>query len=93
MIVVKLEMWPLGNEARAYELGRTYIRNVGTNLDHPKKGNYEVKVCRKGKTEFKGWRQIKATRTGQVDNWPRLTRNVWRLILRCLMSAFPEEKS
>lgn len=34
----------------------------------------------------------KAARTGHVGDYPRLSYNVWRLIIRALRSAFPEEK-
>lgn len=40
MIVVKLEMWPKGDESRKYELGRTYIYNAGGTT---KRGDYEVR--------------------------------------------------
>lgn len=93
MIVVKIEMWPGGDEEGAYELGRSYIRNRGDNPRHPHRGNYEIKVCRKGHTEFKGWSAIKASRQGEVFNWPRLSYNIWRLVLRALMDAFPEERA
>jgi len=85
MIVVKIEMWPLGFESKARELGRMYITNDGTG--HEKRGNYNVAVCRKGSTDKKS-----PLRTGRVEDYPRLSYNVWRLILRALRSSFPEEK-
>ena len=90
MLVVKIEMWPYGDGSKAREIGRTYIANVGGNS---KKGDYEVAVCRRGTTECPfSTDDIKASRTGQVTNYPRLSYNVWRLIVRSLRSAFPEEK-
>jgi len=92
MIVVKIEMWPKGDEARKYELGRTYVYNSGGNA---KRGDYEVRVCRKGNYDVDSRDLVDGkgfTRTGTVSNWPRLSYNVWRLILRCLQAAFPEEK-
>lgn len=95
MIVVKLEMWPHGDEGRAYTLGRTYIANVGGDT---KRGDYRVAVCRKGETACP-WPHgdVEAagpppTRTGEVRGYPRLSYNVWRLIARALLAAFPEEK-
>lgn len=93
MIVVKLEMWPKGDESRKYELGRTYIYNDGTGGG--KRGNYEVRVCRKNKEGYDlTSREIsageKCTRKARLENWPRNSYNVWRLILQALRSAFPE---
>lgn len=92
MIVVKIEMWPLGDESKKRELGRTYIYNAGGDR---KRGDYEARVCRKGKTDYtlnelhtgEGF-----TRTGRVENYPRLSYNVWRLVLKALRACFPEEK-
>ena len=92
MIVVKIEMWPKGDESKKHELGRTYIYNAGGSLT---KGDYEVRVCRKGKYSFtlddlhsgKGF-----TRTARVEGYPRLAYNIWRLVLQALGASFPEEK-
>ena len=94
MIVVKLEMWPGGDESRMYELGRTYIYNDGAGS--ARRGNYEVRVCRKHK-DYEGTHRNVATgkgftRTGRVEGWPRKSYNIWLLILRCLRAAFPEAK-
>lgn len=97
MIVVKIELWPYGRggERAAEELGRMYIANVGGTQT---RGNYAVAVCRKGSTEipdgFAGTSAPgpAATRTARVENYPRLAYNVWRLILRALVNAFPEDR-
>ena len=89
MLVVKIELWSAVTGAET-ELGRMYLANDGTARD-PAKGNYDVKVARKGSKEYESWNEIKTTRTGRVENYPRLSYNVWRLITRALLSAFPEE--
>ncbi len=104
MIRVTIELCPLGNERpeAVKEIGRMYIANDGTGTID--RGDYKVAVCRRGSTEvprelfpegtFTGYeegRPPKATRTGSVRNYPRLAYNVWRLIARSLLSAFPEE--
>lgn len=89
MIVVKIELWPYGNEARKQEIGRTYIYNVGGTQE---RGNYAGFVCRKGVFEPFEKAKLVATRTLEVKDYPRLSYNVWRLISRSLISAFPEEK-
>ena len=91
MIVVKIELWPLGNEDEKREIGRTYISNVGGT---PTRGDYKVRVCRKGQFEYDPRKALEGrgfTRTGEVSNYPRKSYNVWRLILRALQSCFPEE--
>ena len=96
MIVVKIELWPGGFEERKRELGRTYIYNDGKGT--ARQGNYEVRVCRKNKEAAYDLKPLelregkKCTRTARVENWPRKSYNIWRLILRCLMAAFPEER-
>lgn len=82
MIVVKVELWPLGFESKKRELGRMHISNQGSGS--AKRGDYKVQVMRKG---TKGTVQ----REGEVKNYPRLSYNVWRLVTRALKSAFPEE--
>lgn len=85
MIVVKIELWPGGNPVSARELGRTYIDNVGGSKD---RGDYRVRVQRRGSSPS----EYKQTRMGKVKDYPRLSYNVWRLVIRALKSAFPEEK-
>jgi hypothetical protein len=69
MIVLKLELWPLGDETRAREIGRTYIANDGqASAADPRRGDYVAAVCRRGTTavprELGG--QGKATRSTDV---------------------------
>lgn len=90
MLVVKIELWPHGDESRAEEIGRTYIHNVGGTQE---RGNYAGFVCRKGVFAPFEKAKLSATRTLEVKDYPRLSYNVWRLILRSLAAAFPEEKS
>lgn len=92
MIVVKLEMWPKGNEEKKYDLGRMYIANTGGSVE---RGDYVAAVCRKGTTDVPEpvhRRGVKASRTGEVKDYPRISYNVWRLIIRAAKSCFPEEK-
>jgi hypothetical protein len=91
MIVLKIEMWPSGREDRAREIGRTYIYNDGGTMTS---GDYQVRVCRRGRFEktTQDIRDAKGfTRTAAVTKYPRLAFNVWRLMIRALVAAFPEE--
>lgn len=83
MLVLKLEMHSaITGEVR--EIGRTVIYNKGGSHE---RGEYGVAVCRRGSTDYHN----KPTRVGEVLNYPRLSYNVWRLVIRSLLSAFPEE--
>lgn len=85
MLVLKLEMHS-AITGKVTEIGRTYIYNDGTG--GRLRGNYGVRVCRRGGTAFEG----RMSRTGEVKDYPRLSYNVWRLVIRSLLSAFPEER-
>jgi len=95
MLVVKIELWS-AITGKVTEVGRMYLGNDGSSLD-PSRGNYDVKVARKGTSrwaglkDFPGWHAVKTVREGRVENYPRKSYNVWRLVLRALRSAFPEE--
>lgn len=82
MIVVKIELWPMGIKSRKRELGRMLIDNQGGSAT---RGDYRVRVLRKGS-------ETKVLRLGEVKNYPRESYNIWRLICRALKSTFPEEK-
>jgi hypothetical protein len=93
MLVVKIELWRHGDPEQATEVGRMYIANEGSGTADL--GNYEAVVCRRGTSKVP--RPIapngpKATRSGRVDAYPRRSYNIWRLITRALLSAFPEER-
>ncbi len=92
MIVVKIELWSARTGEHS-ELGRMYIANTGDSKD-PKRGDYTAFVCRKGSTHVPkplNPNGLEPSRTAAVKNYPRLSYNVWRLVMRCLRGAFPEE--
>lgn len=95
MIRVRVEMCPHGDERpeAVREIGRAYIANVGGNAV---RGDYEVAVCRRGTTAVPAPIDPggpKATRAGQVNGYPRLAYNMWRLIARAIVVCFPEERN
>lgn len=77
MIIVKVELWPGGDEARAAELGRLQIANEGTHPAHPRRGDYMVRLMRKNSRRT-------VLRTANVKDYPRLSYPVWRLVRRAL---------
>lgn len=92
MLVVKIELWS-ANTGKQTEIGRMYIANDATGSQT--KSNYDAVVCRRGSDDVPqplDPEGPKATRTSRVENYPRLSHNVWRLVLRALRGAFPEEK-
>lgn len=80
MIVVKVELWPKGFESKKREIGRMTITNNGVSKD-PKRGNYDVKVFRRGTTD-------KVQRTAHVSNYPRKSYSIWEMVRRALDGAF-----
>ena len=93
MIVLKLELHS-AITGKVTEIGRTIIANDGQGS--AKRGNYICKVARKQKdgTTYDNKRTwTDPIRQGEVKDYPRLSYNVWRLVIRSLLSAFPEEKS
>jgi len=89
MLVLKLELHS-ARTGEIKEIGRTIIANIGGSKQH---GNYICKVAKKRKsfTNKDVWKE--PLRTGNVTSYPRLSYNVWRLVIRSLLSAFPEEKA
>ena len=89
MLVVKIELHS-AQTGEIKEIARTIIANVGGT---DKRGDYVCKVARNDRETFDNrntW--MEPLRTGEVTNYPRLSYNVWRLVIRALLSAFPEEK-
>ncbi len=82
MIIVTIELQSAITGKRS-KLGEMNIVNDGTGTT--KLGNYSARVMRKG-----SWN--KPQRCGWVKNYPRASYSVWRLVMRALKDAFPEEK-
>lgn len=86
MLVIKIELWPGGDEDLAQELHRGYIWNDATGtLD---KGNYQAQFLEKGK-KLKGksiWKK------GEIKNFPRKRLLAWDLLALTLIKALGEER-
>lgn len=90
MIVINVDL----HHARTGRVTRLFsmtISNTGTHPERPARGNYVVRMGRKGQTDLRAIHSA-PLRTGQVQNWPRKSYHVGRLVLRALRSVFPEEK-
>ena len=90
MIVVKVELHS-AITGKVSMLGRAVIDNVGAS-PNGKLGDYRVRVGNKRDACSTHAVTLRPLRTGLVQNWPRLSYSVWRLVLASLASAFPEQK-
>lgn len=80
MIVCKLEMWPGGSEAKAREIGRVLITNVGGTAQL---GDYEVVIPKSAEYA----RRPGIWRRGEVKNFPRQRLGPQDLLLRALVAC------
>lgn len=83
MIVIRVEMWPHGNQERKYHLGSAIITNTGA-LGNGPRGNYEVQLSGKKGAKIEGGK------IGKVENWARRQRNIWELIAVAIRSVLGE---
>jgi hypothetical protein len=87
MIVIRIELWPRGDEAAKRDLGIAHINNVGGTAEA---GHYEA-------TLFKSPEYAKtdgAWREGRVTNFPRRSGKFgpWDLLLLALLSALGQKR-
>ena len=75
MIVIKIEMWPKGDEKLKRSLGKAIICNDGKGT--LTKGNYKCIFYKKG-------RSGKVYKETNVKLFPRKRLLVWDLLYRCL---------
>jgi hypothetical protein len=68
------------------------ISNTGDHPQRPDRGNYVIRLGRKGQTGIKAV-HASPLRTARVENYPRQSYHVGRLVLRSLKALFPEERS
>lgn len=89
MIVVKIELHSAITH-KVTTIGQMVVANVGGTTE---RGDYRVHVANKRDADQPPVAWInEAQRRGEVRDYPRLSYNVWRLIARAILSAFPEEK-
>lgn len=81
MLRVTIELWPGGLEEYRQEIGRMDIYNdvMRFHPAHPRRGNYGVRLWRKG------FRSVR--REGEVNDWPRLSKDVWLLVKQAIDSV------
>lgn len=80
MIVVRLEMWPHGDAAKAYDLGAIEIANLGGTAT---KGDYGVRLAKSARMA----RSSGTWKAARVFGFPRARLGPYDLLLRCLAAA------
>ncbi|HSY50415.1 MAG TPA: hypothetical protein VLC46_16505 [Thermoanaerobaculia bacterium] len=87
MIVVRVELWPKGDESRKREIGLGQITNVGSSTA---RGDYTVKLLKSPEYAKTGgiWR------SGWVRDFPRTSGafGPWDLLLLALLAALGQER-
>lgn len=78
MIVCKIEMWPGGDQSRAYDLGCVEIANEGGTTTH---GDYAVRLTKSAKLSR---RPGTTWKRGAVQRFPRQRLGAYDLLLRAL---------
>jgi len=88
MLVVKVELWPFGDDKQAHEIERAYIYNDGGG-DHMY-GNYVVTIHDRTHADVPpltpGIDKYTVAR-GRLSRYPRSPRNLWPLIRDALKSC------
>lgn len=78
MIVVRIEMWPHGDERLKREIGAAMITNQGTGTRDA--GNYTVRLMKSAEYA----RSPGVWKRGEVEGFPRLRLGPWDLLYRAL---------
>ncbi len=83
MLVVKLELWPKGDQTRAVSYGHAFIANVGGDVDH---GNYKLTIA---KSPSMGARRAGVWRQAAFRGFPRRSKafGPWDLLAVLLVAA------
>ncbi len=81
MVVIKLEIWPGGDESKARPLGRIDIANDNTGTEES--GNYKARLYHAGRF----WGRPGFWKFGSVQGYRRLVQSPYHLVLMALKSA------
>ena len=90
MLVVKIEMWPNGEEAKAYEHSRAYVANdcLTTMKSQGTYGSYNVRFMQSIKFDPK-----KVWKRGRAENIHRSRRGMWDILYVALRSIGMEKRN
>lgn len=92
MLRITVELLNANNGERSV-LGVMDVWNVSRNGRDSKRGDYKGAIYKKGTAVPSiPYRNGEVVREGAIEDYPRLSYPVWRLVLRMLRSMYPEEK-
>jgi hypothetical protein len=88
MLVVKIELWPMGDESRARCIGKAEIALTDVTPDR-KFGNYKFNLLKWGVIASGGMKHLKKDiwKQGRVEGHDRVKRGPWDLLLMVLLQA------
>ena len=89
MIVIRVELWS-ARTGRKKPIGLGIIANQGTTAGETR-GDYEMYIARRGQWDVAKIME-RPLRTASVKDWPKASYSVWRLVLKLLSEAFPEQR-
>jgi hypothetical protein len=76
MIVIKIELWPHGDESKCREIGRAIIANIGGT---PEFGVYQAELLKSA--EYANSQNVGAVyKRGIVEGFSRKSGSPWRLL-------------
>ena len=89
-MVIKVELWPIGDALQARELTRAYIANDGiTSLKtQGTLGSYDARFM-----QSVHYNPKKVWKTGRAENIHRTKRGIWDILYVCLRSAGLEKRN
>lgn len=92
MLVIKIELWPHGQEDQAQTLGLARIFNDGTGTRTI--GNYVFEMFRRNaKFPTGDSRPQTVLKRGVVRGFPRLRESCWKLLFLGMASAFDRDNT
>jgi len=88
MVVVKIELWPMGDESKAKCLGKAEIGLIELSQDR-RIGSYKYNLLKMGTSLSNRMDHPKKDiwRSGKVEGHDRLKRGPWDLLLMVLQQA------
>ena len=93
MIVIRIEMWPHGREEGKYELALMTLGNrIMRTITNARRGDYDVKLFRRPKKgKFTDPHKAKPLREGVVEDWPRESYHVAKLVKKAVEALWHED--
>lgn len=90
MLVIKIELWPFGNEKKSKEICRAYIANDGITSSETdgEYGSYNAQFMQSDRYDPK-----KIWRIGHAENIHRRKRGPWDILYLCLRSIGMEKRN